>query len=193
MFNGIRRQLLDPLQRGLGTPKHGFPVAVRLATDERISACEFRPGLDEPGVQFDRALHVRDELGLPEVAPKAPGGPFVGAVGRHVAGWYHGQVARFVLGQFCVEGRTDGACNVRLHIEKVGRGQGAVEGLGPQVLIRAGIDQLGVDPNLVAGDAHKSFQDHGGAEFLADPPDVSRRVAVGHDGTPGNHPQRTQA
>ena len=71
--------------------------------------------------------------------------------------------------------------------KNIRRGQLPVIGIGPQVFIGYGIDQLHIDTHPVARSLHTAFEDRCDTQLLADGAHILGGVAVFHDRGPGNH------
>src|ERR1019366_4066126 len=76
-----------------------------------------------------------------------------------------------------------------LPLDREDVGQVAVVGLGPDVLVGRGADQLTGHPHLVAGAPYAALEDVGDAELLADLADRLGRGAGLHDRRARNDPQ----
>ena len=67
-----------------------------------------------------------------------------------------------------------------LHLQQIGAG--GVELVGPEVGAAVGVDELGVDPHLIAAGLHRAFQHVAHAQVLADRLGVDRLAFVGKGG-----------
>ena len=64
-----------------------------------------------------------------------------------------------------------------LHLQQIGAG--GVELIGPKMRAAVGVDELGVDPHLIAARLHRAFQHIAHAQILADRLGVDRLALVG--------------
>jgi hypothetical protein len=86
------------------------------------------------------------------------------------------------------QGRNDLLGDLILDRENVG--EVAIVALGPEMVAGRSVDQLGGDPNAVAGLAHAAFQHVADAEFARDLADIDRAALEGECGVAGDHRQR---
>ena len=72
-----------------------------------------------------------------------------------------------------------------LRLQQIGARR--VELIGPQVGAAVGVDELGVDPHLIAGRLHRALQHIAHAQLPADGLGVDRLALVGKGGTVRDH------
>ena len=70
--------------------------------------------------------------------------------------------------------------NLVLHLQQIGAG--SVELIGPEMGAAPGVDELGVDPHLIAARLNRAFQHIAHAQILADRLGVDRLALVGKGG-----------
>src|SRR5260370_16741277 len=87
--------------------------------------------------------------------------------------------------QFRLDSADDGIRDLVLQLEQVG--EVTVEPLCPQMRVRFGINQLGVDAHPSAGPANASFQNVAYAQLATDLPRFPRPVPLSECFIPRNH------
>ena len=66
----------------------------------------------------------------------------------------------------------------QLGLDREEVGQFAIECLRPDVVVGPRVDELGIDPDAVAGASHRAFEDMGDTERFADLAQVARASAI---------------
>src|SRR6056297_908479 len=111
---------------------------------------------------------------------------------RHVFSRDDFQPNGILWGQREMHRRGNRARNLGLDVEDIRRCELPIVLLGPQVHVRARIDQLDVDSDLVADLLHAALEDGVCAELPTNLPDVHLAVSIlGHRGA-GYHPHRLE-
>ncbi len=164
-----------------------------IVQQQQHAVCEPRIGLGILRVQRDRLFELlarslqRDETPLVEIVASLR----VKVVRGEAVGGYLDETRLFFVG----EGRLQCSCNFRrnfaLYREQVRRSEPSVIRLRPDVLIGRCINELGIDPHVVADPLYRTFEDRSDFEFLRDLPQVLGRVPVLHYGGAGDYFQRS--
>ncbi|NIP58169.1 MAG: hypothetical protein GWM92_05320, partial [Gemmatimonadetes bacterium] len=153
---------------------------------------EGRPRLGErrvlargPLEHLDGQLHVLVVVAAATVLLS----PDVEVVGLQVVGGALGDPGLLLRGELGLERPGDPTGQLALDLEDVLGAQPPVVGLGPEVFVGGGVDELGVHPDPVAGPLHAALHHGGHAQLGGDLPHALGRVPVLQDRGPGDHLQ----
>ena len=148
-----------------------------------IHAGDFQPGRHEIGVPLDRGLQQPVKIGPRRARDPRPEPDLAGlqvvVVGIDARRGPAGDDGFLLWGDGGLERPGDLRGQLRLDGEDVA--DLAVEGLGPDMLIGAGADELAGHPHLVSGAAYAALKHIGDAQLRGDLPDGLRGVAILHD------------
>src|SRR6476469_7523276 len=85
---------------------------------------------------------------------------------------WHRQAGHFAWRKIGPQRSNDAFSQLGLDREKIG--QLSIECLRPDMRVRSRIDELGIDPNAIAGTSHRAFKDMRDTERFADLAEVAR-------------------
>ena len=154
--------------------------------------CDTRPGVGELGIQLHRPLECRQREGVlnacPPVLPRDPAG-MVRGERVQIPGRDDRELARLVRAELGFERFRHAAGDLALDREHVLGGELRVVGLGPQVLVGRRVDELHVDPDLVAGPLHSALEHRLDPELRGDLRNRLLGVTILLDRGARGHPQ----
>ena len=87
--------------------------------------------------------------------------------------------------QLYLHGARETGDDLVLHLQQIGAI--GIELIGPQMRAGLGVDELGVDPHLIAAALYAALQHIAHAQILADRLDVHRLALVGEGGVARDH------
>ena len=98
-------------------------------------------------------------------------------LGVGVCRWRPFETGGLGLGELNVHRARQTGDDLVLHLQQIGAG--GVELIGPEMRAAVGVDELGVDPDLIAAGQHRAFQHIAHAQILADRLGVDRLALEG--------------